>query len=65
MELKINAEWEDETKELLRALIDLMSQGLNLESLEYIIIPKDFSSELFTFQRDKGLRAEFTKDGTI
>lgn len=62
MEVIINAEWENETKELLRSIVKRLSQGLNLESLDYIIIPKDFPSELFAFQREKGLREEYTRD---
>jgi hypothetical protein len=37
---------------------------LELGTLEYIIIPKDFASELVAFQRKRGLREGFTDDDT-
>lgn len=43
-------------------LIDQLAQGLELQSLEYIIISDDFENDLNKFQRSKGLREEFTEN---
>jgi hypothetical protein len=45
-------------EDLIRQLV----QGLEIESLKYIIIPEDFKTELFKFQKSKGLREECTEN---
>ena len=58
--------FEGKPIELLRKpfedLIGKLAQGLELKSLKYIIIPEDFKTELFKFQKSKGLREECTEN---
>jgi len=43
-------------------LMSKLAQGLELDSLKYIIISEDFKTELFKFQKSKGLREGCTEN---
>jgi hypothetical protein len=55
----------EQQRKPFKDLIGQLAQGLKLKSLEYIIIPKDFETQLYMFQRSKGLREECTDNETV
>lgn len=64
MDLIVNIGYEnkEQLKNDLAHVIEQLSDGLKLDALEYVIISDDFASELFSFQRKRGLIEGYTKD---